>query len=309
MFGLLGNQHGSARFRRHTGPDFSDSSVKTPPRAQRAVLFRVALVVLVGQLVGALFRPLGIETFLGAHPHPDRSAQITRLAAADPRWRPASLLYEEEQLNEDYEFDDDNFDEITMDTIDVADLDDEDEYDEDAGLPPRKLNIKADVHPKFERTGYFERQDLERLDVSQFDRQGRLQELSIEDLERRLERRFKVSEKVKTPADLENPREPSKILSDDESDEFDDYNLFWTPGRRDLRPAKSQRPFRPRPVRRGQLETPQVPKLREPLREPPPATAKGRPSSRDLRTWMKSQASHFHLIKSPMMPNACSKKC
>jgi hypothetical protein len=149
-----------------------------------------------------------------------------------------------------------------------------DDDDEDFGLRPKRP-IKADVHPKFKRAGYFERQDLNRLDVSEFDQQGELQRLSIDDLERRLETRFGVSDRAKP-----RPREPltERVSDASDSEDLDDYDLFWKPGRRELRPAKPSRPLRPaRPM--AQLEV--MPTLPTQLKETQ-QNVKGRPRSVDL---------------------------
>lgn len=233
------------------------------PRSRRAQRAQAGIVALLG-LAAA-------RAFLSAPSH-GIHGRVTRFA--DPKSRPASLLYEEEEALDDEEIDDENFDEITMDAIDsLTSLDDD---DEDFGLRPKRP-IKADVHPKFKRAGYFERQDLNRLDVSEFDQQGELQRLSIDDLERRLETRFGVSDRAKP-----RPREPREPLSErvsdaSDSEDLDDYDLFWKPGRRELRPAKPSRPLRPaRPM--AQLEVmPTLPQLKEAQQN-----VKGRPRSVDL---------------------------
>ena len=209
--------------------------------------------------------------------------RVTRFAA-DPKWRPASLVYEEEATYDDEEVDDDeNFDEITLDNIDsLTSLDDDDDEDvDDVGLPkPSKTQqIKADIDPKFKRTGYFERQDLNRLDVSEFDRQGDLQRLSIEDLEHRIEQRFGVSDKA-TPL----TRDPIPSNQDAkggtaDASEIDDFDLFWKPGRRKLRSARPSRPLRsPRPLKNAPMALVQE------------QNVKGRPKSPDLRTETSTSA-------------------
>lgn len=250
MLGQGSNQHGFPRSRRAR----SDLS-SAPKRAQRA---QAGIIALLG-LAAA-------RAFLSAPCH----GRVTRFA--DPKSRPASLLYEEEEAHD--EEIDDNFDEITIDAIDsLTSLDDD---DEDFGLRPKRP-IKADVHPKFKRAGYFERQDLNRLDVSEFDQQGELQRLSIDDLERRLETRFGVSDRAKP-----RPREPltERVSDASDSEDLDDYDLFWKPGRRELRPAKPSRPLRPaRPM--AQLEV--MPTLPTQLKETQ-QNVKGRP--RNIQSWL-----------------------
>ena len=256
MLGQESNQHGFARSRRARS-DLS-APAKRAQRAQRAQ--RAGIIALCLGLASAAFLSAA-RAFLSAQPY--RGKRVSRFAT-DPKSRPASLLYEEEEAYDDEEIDDDNFDEITMDDIDsLASLDDDDE-----DFSPKRP-IKADVHPKFKRAGYFERQDLNRLDVSEFDRQGKLQRLSIDDLERRLEKRFGVSDRAKKPL----PREP---LTDE-----DDHDLFWKPGRRELRPARPSQPLRPaRPAAEARPMA-QLAAIPMQLKETQ-QNVKGRPHSVDL---------------------------
>lgn len=199
--------------------------------------------------------------------------------SADAKGRPASLLYEEQ---DDFEETDENFDEITIDSVTSLDEDDDDDI---VGRKPRK-RIKTDMDPKFKRAGYFERQDLGRLDPSEFDKRGALQRLSVEDLERRVEKRFGWKAKAK-------PQQVSmeaKVEAD--SDVDDDYDLFWKPAK-NLRPAKSERPLRSaRPsgmVRPEVIPQPPVTPV-PPVPQPGEAerSARGRPRSQDLRRFVKS---------------------
>ena len=267
MRGQGGNQHGFPRSRRAR----SDSSAPTK-RAQRAQRAQIIVLICLGLACASAAR-----AFLCVEP--SRGKRVARFAT-DPKSRPASLLYEQEEAREDEEIDDDNFDEITMDAIDsLTSLDDAD--DEDFGLRPKRP-IKADVHPKFKRAGYFERQDINRLDVSEFDRQGELQRLSIDDLERRLEKRFGVSDRA-TP----RPREPTeRVSAASKSEDLDDYDLFWKPGRRELRPAKPSRPLRPAKPSKPMAQLEVVPTLPTQLKETQ-QNVKGRPRSVDLSLYVQ----------------------
>ena len=193
--------------------------------------------------------------------------------SADAKGRPASLLYEED----DFEETDENFDEITIDSVTSLDEDDDDDI---VGRKPRK-RIKTDMDPKFKRAGYFERQDLGRLDPSEFDKRGALQRLSVEDLERRVEKRFGWKAKAK-------PQQVSMEAKVEADSDVDDYDLFWKPAK-NLRPAKSERPLRSaRPsgmVRPEVIPQPPVPPVpRVPQPEEAERSARGRP--RSLESWL-----------------------
>ena len=196
--------------------------------------------------------------------------------SADAKGRPASLLYEEQDDFEETE----NFDEITIDSMTSLDDDDDDIREK------REKRIKTEMDPKFKRAGYFERQDLGRLDASEFDKRGALQSLSIEDLERRLEKRFGVSDKARPVT--QEPPQVSMEGKEDDSD-FDDYDLFWKPGRKKLRPAKPKRPLRSaRPSGMGRPEViPQPPVTPAPQLKAE-QSVRGRPRSQDLRRFVKS---------------------
>lgn len=194
--------------------------------------------------------------------------------SADAKGRPASLLYEEQ---DDFEETDENFDEITIDSVTSLDEDDDDDI---VGRKPRK-RIKTDMDPKFKRAGYFERQDLGRLDPSEFDKRGALQRLSVEDLERRVEKRFGWKAKAK-------PQQVSMEAKVEADSDVDDYDLFWKPAK-NLRPAKSERPLRSaRPsgmVRPEVIPQPPVTPV-PPVPQPGEAerSARGRP--RSLESWL-----------------------
>ncbi|CAK9016458.1 unnamed protein product [Durusdinium trenchii] len=231
-------------------PGSSASSSSRAPRAKG--LRRLALLTLTGLAIPR-------QTFLAPR-------NVARLATPDPS---VQLAYKEGRGDDFVEEDEDDLEEIDMDTMSSFASDKDD-------APSR---FKPDMDQKFKRTGFFDRKDLSRLDVSEFDKNGALRKLSIEQLEARLEKRYQASTRAKVLPKRSEEAVP-KVPTESRQSDVDDFDLYWKPPMRKLRPAQP----RPMPAQSGMQKWEPV-ELSPPMKpEEEAKSAKGRPGS--LQSWL-----------------------
>ena len=229
----------------HTMPlDSSEAGPSKPCRPKASAPRRLARVFTCATLLG-IFGSQGMNSFL-ALKNLSLRGTVARFATGQRsqfeerelanlfrKDRPSHIIEKDLEDAESFEDDEDDeddedlfeYDEITVDSIEEA------------------QKLKPDMDPKFKRKGYFSRKDLERLKASEFDREGVLRSLSIEQLEARLETKYQGNLKFKVERDQEGAQRSERLQLQSlrepevESDEVDDHDVYYKPMRR-LRPAR-----------------------------------------------------------------------